>query len=251
MSNQNVWANSSVARDYLKGSRAAIPFAREQLQIILQIVRNIHSEVKSILDVGCGDGILGRTLWKQYPSASVTFSDLSTTMLDSVKQEISEFSFQESNSRVHFHKHDMQESDWVDELLQYAPYDVIVSGLAIHHLTHRRKKEIYGDIYDLLAPNGIFLNLERVESASPLSVELNNEMYIDSIYSFHRQQDPQISREEVAKKYYFKPLKQSNILAPVDLQVQWLKELGFVDVDLFFKIYEIAIFGGRKRPLDA
>lgn len=249
--NSNIWKNNEVAADYLKGTRAAIPFAKEELQIILQIIKNTHKEVQSILDVGCGDGILGRTLLNSYPNASITFSDISETMLDAVKKEISNTNNHNSQKQFHFHQHDMQQSDWMNELEEHAPYDVIVSGLAIHHLTHRRKKEIYGDIYDLLAPNGVFLNLERVQSASPLGVLLNNEMYIDSLFSFHSRENPNISREEVAEKYYYRPLKQSNILAPVELQVEWLKELGYVDVDIFFKIYEIAIFGGRKRPLDA
>jgi hypothetical protein len=38
------------------------------------------------------------------------------------------------------------------------------------------------------------------------------------------------------------------ILAPVDLQCAWLRLIGFQDVDCFFKVFELALFGGRKAP---
>jgi len=32
----------------------------------------------------------------------------------------------------------------------------------------------------------------------------------------------------------------------VESQLDWLRELGFADVDCFFKAFELAVFGGRK-----
>ena len=39
--------------------------------------------------------------------------------------------------------------------------------------------------------------------------------------------------------------KEANILAPVEVQCEWLRECGFEDVDCFFKFFELAVFGGR------
>ncbi len=38
----------------------------------------------------------------------------------------------------------------------------------------------------------------------------------------------------------------ANILAPVEDQCRWLRAIGFRDVDCYFRIYELAVFGGRK-----
>lgn len=54
------------------------------------------------------------------------------------------------------------------------------------------------------------------------------------------------TREDVAREWYHRPDKSENILAPVDLQCQWLREIGFQDVDCFFKLLELALFGGKK-----
>ena len=56
------------------------------------------------------------------------------------------------------------------------------------------------------------------------------------------------SREEVAEEFVHRPDKQANILALVEVQCDWLRDCGFDDVDCYFKVLELALFGGR-RPL--
>ena len=38
----------------------------------------------------------------------------------------------------------------------------------------------------------------------------------------------------------------ANILAPVEMQCDWLREIGYEEVDSYFRIYELAVFAGRK-----
>lgn len=56
-----------------------------------------------------------------------------------------------------------------------------------------------------------------------------------------------MTREDVARQFVQRDDWSANILAPLDDQCQWLREIGYVDVDCFFKAFELAIFGGCKR----
>ena len=55
-----------------------------------------------------------------------------------------------------------------------------------------------------------------------------------------------MTRDQVRAEYRTRPDRLANILAPVDLQMHWLRELGFVDVDCFWKYFELALFGGFR-----
>ena len=71
--------------------------------------------------------------------------------------------------------------------------------------------------------------------------------FIDSLYKMHRESDPTISKEKVAVEYLNRDDKATNILAPVEIQCEWLRQIGFQEVDCYFKVFELALFGGRKR----
>jgi hypothetical protein len=68
---------------------------------------------------------------------------------------------------------------------------------------------------------------------------------------FHRDTTPCKTRQEIEEVYYQRPDKTENILAPVETQCQWLRDIGFQDVDCFFKVFELALFGGRKTSSES
>ena len=43
-----------------------------------------------------------------------------------------------------------------------------------------------------------------------------------------------------------RPDKDANILLSVNTQCDWLREIGYEEVDCYFRIYELAVFGGRR-----
>jgi len=240
--NYQVWKTAELSQKYLSGVRSAIPLATEQIEIILRIIQMTRPQVNNFLDLGCGDGILGQAILNHYPHSQGVFLDFSETMIEAAKTKISA-SYQ---GNLEFINQDYGLPEWVNKIQQKAPFDVIVSGFSIHHQPDVRKREIYQEIYELLKPEGLFLNLEHVSSPSKLIEHLFEELFVDSLYAFHQSQSTKKSREEVARQYYNRPDKTANILAPVEAQCNWLREIGFIHVDCFLKVFEIALFGGMK-----
>ena len=127
-----------------------------------------------------------------------------------------------------------------------AKFDVVVSGYSIHHQPNGRKREIYAEIYELLTPGGIFINVEHVASASKWVEKQFDELFVDALHRYSQAQNLGKSRDDMAQEFYYRPDKVANILAPVADQCAWLRAIGFEHVDVYLKIFELAVFGGVK-----
>lgn len=239
--NYEIWKTAELSQTFLEGVRGAIPLAGEQIDILLRLIALTQFQVDTFLDLGCGNGILGKAIARQYPQTAGTFVDISETMLQAARD-----GFGTDSDRHQFILEDFGSPDWMQAVKERSPFDVIVSGFAIHHQPDKRKQEIYREIYQLLKPGGLFLNLEHVASVSPLGEKAFDRLFVDSLYIFHQRQGSQESREEIDRQYYNRADKTANILTRVENQCQWLRDIGFVEVDCFMKVLEIALFGGIK-----
>lgn len=233
----DVWKGAELASTFLTGVRGAIPLAQEQLDVMLRLVAAVEGPVGGFLDVGCGDGVLAAAILERFPAAEAVLIDFSEPMLDAARAR---FAGREPMPRIH--NIDYGDSAWTRTVQSWAPFDAIVSGYSIHHQPDARKREIYGEIFALLRPGGLFVNVEHVASASPWLAARADDLMIDSLHRHHAER----SRDDVAREFFHRPDKAANILAPVEAQCGWLRDAGFTDADCFLKIFELAVFGGRK-----
>jgi SAM-dependent methyltransferase len=238
-----VWQDRQVARRYLDGVRGAIPLAAEQVDLMLRLIRARDLPVRRILDLGCGDGFLAAPILDEWPEAFGVLVDFSETMLDTARKR-----FADRADCVAIVQEDYGKPGWMETLGERRVYDAIVSGFSIHHQPDARKRSLYAEVFDLLAPGGIFVNVEHVSSPTPWLTHQAEEHMIDAMFVYHSA-GGSMTRDEVARQFVRRPDKAANILAPVELQCGWLRDIGFQDVDCYLKIFELAVFGGRK-PVD-
>jgi tRNA (cmo5U34)-methyltransferase len=227
------WQDAEVARRFLEGRRAAIPFGGAQLEMMLHLVAHFRPDPARIVDLGCGDGLLARLLLERCPKATALLLDHSPPMLDRAREAMAPF-----GARCEIRLADLNTP--LQEQVR-EPVDAIVSGYAIHHLEDARKRRLYAEILDLLTPGGLFVNVEHVASAFPEGEALFDTLYIDHIAAHMGR-----PRAEVAHEYHTRPDKADNRLAPVGLQLQWLRDAGFEQVDCYFKWLELAVLAARK-----
>ena len=99
--------------------------------------------------------------------------------------------------------------------------DVVVSGFAIHHLAHERKRTLLREVVGMLRPGGLFANLEVVQCATEA---LQQEFY-------RRIGRPGGDPEDV--------------LAGVGEQLDWMRDAGLDDVDCCWRWHGFALLAGR------
>jgi SAM-dependent methyltransferase len=238
-----VWQQAELAELFTSFVRGGIPLAQEQLDLILHIVQRLVPKAQTVLDLGCGDGILGRMLLSEYPQARCVFLDFSQPMLDLAGKAIARDGHEHRSQLV---PADLGDDRWTNAVNASQPFDLVLSGFCIHHQPDDRKRRIYSQVFEILKPGGLFLNLEHVASASSWAHSLSEDLMIDSLYAHQHRLGKGMSREAVADEWVRRADKQANILTGVDVQCAWLRELGFADVDCFFKVLELALFGGLK-----
>jgi SAM-dependent methyltransferase len=235
-----VWHSPELTQKFLTGVRGAIPGAALQLDVMARIVATIGGPVRSLLDLGCGGGTLAAALLDLHPSAKAMLVDFSEPMIANAKAALGQ------NPNCEFAVLDYADPAWVRAVAHAAPFDAIVSGFSIHHQPDDRKRRIYREIFDLLAPGGVFVNIEHVTPSSALGRELFDGHMVDNIATLERAAGQARPHDAIRAEYINRPDMQANILSPIDEQVTWLREIGFADADCYMKIYELAVIAGRK-----
>jgi SAM-dependent methyltransferase len=203
----NKWQSTEHALAYLKIADS-IPYRADGEATLLD---EVPKDSRRILDLGCGDGRLLNLLLLHCASATGVALDFSPAMLGRLRENFS------SDNRIQIVEHDLDRP-----LPELGDFDVVASSFAIHHLTHARKRELYTEIWNRLQPGGVFCNLEHVASAS----DRIHQRFLDALG---------IDAEDP-----------SNKLLDVETQLQWLREIGFQDVDCFWKWRELALLVGKK-----
>jgi tRNA (cmo5U34)-methyltransferase len=206
----NLWTSADHALGYLASSDG-IPHRTEGEAVLLEYV---PKNIERVLDLGTGDGRLLALLKIDRPQVKSVALDFSPTMLDAVKKRFAE------DAKVKIIAHNLDEN-----LPNLGKFDAVVSSFAIHHLTHERKRSLYAEIFDLLEPGGVFCNLEHI--ASP--TQKLHENFLQAIGVNLEKDDP------------------SNQLLDVETQLGWLREIGFTNVDCYWKWLELALLIGLKE----
>jgi trans-aconitate methyltransferase len=118
------------------------------------------------LDVGAGYGVVTEEVLRAFPKARVTWQDYSRPMRDQAQKRLAKH-----EKRLAYVIGDLTDAAWQKELS--GPFDLVVSGIALHNLRDRKAIfRCYGAIRGLLAPKGCFLDYDYFQYAGGLEMHL-------------------------------------------------------------------------------
>lgn len=239
----SAWKNTNIVEAFLNGKRNSIPYAVDQIKIMLDLLQHTETPVNEFIDIGAGDGVLSHIVLDHFVDSKAYLVDFSGPMIDAAKIRLQDYS-----NRVNIINTDMSNSSWRNDIfVKGHTVDAVISGYAIHHLLHGRKYELYREIYESLSEGGLFINIEHVASASSWGGAICDDMFIDSIHTYEIEMGNARSIDIVREDFKNREDKKENKLLSVETQCDWLREIGFQDVDVYFKCYELAVFAGRKK----
>lgn len=217
--------------------RSGIPFADAQFDVVKSVLRAHGATVNHVLDLGSGDGIATATIADEFDVREATLVDFSPPMLDDARLRAAGWGID-----VAVVEGDLADPHWIDGVRGRDPFDLVISRFAIHHVEDDRKRALYAEVFGLLRAGGWFVNIEHVSSVNEHYTAAFDALTVESIASV----SPGRSLEEVAEEFRSRDDVDANILVPVEDQCNWLRDIGFIDVDCSFKVLELAVFGGRK-----
>jgi tRNA (cmo5U34)-methyltransferase len=206
--------------------RMVIPCFNDFYQTAIDLIPYSSSDSFRVLDLGAGTGLLTASIISVFPNTTTTLMDLSEKMLEKAQERFS------SNKKVNFLVWDYSHSPFPEE------YHVIASAMSIHHLSHDEKKCLYQRVFDALKSEGIFINADLVKGETDKTEQIYHDMWMNWI------QEAGLSENELSeiidRMQYDKP-------SSLSIQLQWLKEIGFQDVDCYYKYFNFAVYSGRKE----
>lgn len=235
----NVWKDPEVAARFTDKRRAGVVGAATQFEVVADLVRQIPSRPLTVLDVGCGDGIMGLAVTASAPVSRLTLLDGSAAMLERAKGHASEA----HGAQVDLVEADISSSEWTKRL-PTDRYDVVVSAFAIHHIDNKQKREVYAKIHDILTEGGLFANVEHVASATPLGQELFEYAYARNLAAIRSAAGEPTTIDAIRDELRGRADNAANLLVPVETQLAWLREIGYRHVDCYCKHYELAVMAG-------
>jgi tRNA (cmo5U34)-methyltransferase len=212
------------ASDYDKDILNFIPFYWEQNQAVMDLIPFEGNARIRALDLGTGTGVLADLVLRRYPMAEVTVLDLAENMLAAARTRLAKF-----GGRVTY-----QQGDFSKDEFGFG-YNLILSGLAIHHLEDAAKKDVYRRIFQALTPGGLFLNRDNVRGATERLNGIYEKLWLEYVASMGADVATCLERYHA-----------EDIPACVEDQLEWLREAGFVDVGCHWQRLNFAIFGGYK-----
>ena len=231
------WQRPELVGEFLDERQTVLPLIDVQEDLIQRVFERHGHPIERFLDVGSGDGAMSRLLLGLAPEAEAVLVDFSEPMLRRAERRLGG-----SSGRWQAVRGDLSDPTWTNALPP-GRYDAAISALAIHHLPAQRKRALFGELFELLAPGALFLNMDYVSVRGPLEGLWDEQTLANAVQAERERRgnrsEEQIERELLADDEDDRPDSAED-------QLDWLRAAGFAGVELHFKWAEAAIFGAVK-----
>lgn len=226
---------------YRELAAIAVPRRDEQLGTIVALVPFVSDAEFSIVELACGEGLLGEALLRAFPKAGYLELDGSDSMRRETAARLACF-----GRRAQIEPFDLFANDWYE---QATGAGLIVCSLCIHHLDGPGKRSLSAAMFDRLAPGGALLLADLVEPRRAEARALFADAWdrLAAEQAAGRPNGSDLRRLFAAERWnYYRYPDLADRPSPLFDQLLWLREAGFSKVDCFWMAAGHAVYGGYK-----
>jgi tRNA (cmo5U34)-methyltransferase len=227
------WQHPDLVASFAERRRALVPLLDLQEEVVTQVLCRRDRAVRRFLDLGCGAGAMSELVLACQTASERVLVDFSEPMLKRAGSQLTSYA-----GRWRAVRGDLADPDWV-QALPAGTYDGAVSGLALHHLSADRKRALFAEVFALLEPGGVFVNMDYVAIDGPLLGLFDEQMRAGAVRAEHEHGGTRTAEEVDFEDNEDQP-------DTVHDQLRWLCDAGFQQVEVHFKWAEAAIYGGVK-----
>ncbi|WP_458206448.1 class I SAM-dependent methyltransferase [Haladaptatus sp. NG-SE-30] len=217
------------ARVYDPGIEAIVPRYDELHDAILNAPPQERTDEIRVLELGAGTGELTAKLLTRFPESTVLVVDHSETMLTEAERKLETFGDRVVIEQGAFPDDHPDESE---------AFDLVISSLAIHHLSSAEKRTLFDQLLDSLVPGGWFVNGDVIHFDASHLETLSDEMIKNWVRTKGWEEEEFMNRWQASDDH-----DDPDVLTD---QLVWLRESGFESVTSLWQYYNFVVYGAAR-----
>lgn len=204
-----------------------VPNHGEMLDTLINSIPFPSDKPIKVVELGCGTGIATGNIVRKFPNAYLKCIDISQDMLNLAKKKLTTL------QNIKFELADYTKYSITGK------YDVVVSFLSLMYLANdEMRKSVFKKVYDMLVPEGFFIRGEVNVSKNKHYQEVCVEKWIEHMQKSYSDEFIKTEVIEKAKNH-----AKESVLTD---EIQYLKDIGFRQIDIFLKYYNFSVYGAIK-----
>lgn len=205
----------SLTREYDQVVRRWIPYYDESINATLECLPS-EPTAPHVLELGVGTGNLSAALLERYPQATLHVVDNSSKMIEFCKHRFAK------HESFHLYEQDFMTADFAE-----ATFDHVVSQFSLHHLVDATRKQLFQNVHKWLKPGGVFSYTDGVRGVTDEIEQRSYEQW--------KTMTQELGTTDEQLTHYMEHSKRYDVAIPPMIIGDWLRESGFVDVDVTWR----------------